>query len=359
VTGLRAENYQTVQQDFYLSPICEVFGDDMESGVGGWTHGGSPNNWALVTTSSHSPTHSWTDSPGGNYPAYADTWLQSQVLDLSDYTGTSLSFWHRYATESGYDYANVECSTNGGSTWTTVQAYDGTQTTWTQEQIAIPALDGQVNARIRFRLTSDSYIQADGWYIDDVSVTGGGPACQPPLAPTAEFSSNSPVTLGDPMVFTNQTTGTLPLSYWWNFGDGLGTSTAFDPTYTYSSAGTFTVTLVATNSLGVDSVSHPVVVETPECVEVVGVTIGGDTSGTPGIYTFTASLEPANASLPITWEWDNGDSTATSVRTLGEGVYTLMVTATNCTGAAVTDTHTIAIERSRITFYLPLVVKSP
>jgi PKD repeat protein len=200
---------------------------------------------------------------------------------------------------------------------------------------------------------------ADGWHVDDVAISGGGPACQPPLAPGAEFSSNSPVTLGDSMIFTNQTTGTVPLSYSWNFGDGLGTSTAVDPTYTYLSIGTFTVTLVATNSVGVDSVSHPVVVEAPPCVDVVGVTIGGETSGAPGVYTFTASFEPANASLPVTFEWDNGDMTPDTVRTLGEGVYTLVVTATNCTGAVVTDTHTIAIEQPRLYFYLPLVVKNP
>src|SRR5690606_15810775 len=183
VTDVTAQNYQTVQQDFYLSPICEVFGDDMESGLGGWTHGGTPNNWAQVTTTYHSPTHSWTDSPSGNYPNYANTWLQSETMDLSDYTGSTLTFWHRYATEPGYDYANVQYSINGGSSWTTARSYDGSQMTWTQEQIAIPALDGQANVRIRFQLTSDNWTTYDGWYIDDVSVTGGGSACQQPLAP--------------------------------------------------------------------------------------------------------------------------------------------------------------------------------
>ena len=95
------------------------------------------------------------------------------------------------------------------------------------------------------------------------------------------------------------------------------------------------------------------------CVDVAQVTIGGETSGVPGIYTFTASLEPGDATPPITWEWDNGDSTATSVRTLGEGTYALVVTVTNCTSAVVTDTHTVAIQRPRIYFYLPLVVKNP
>ena len=357
VTGVRAENYQTVQQDFSLSPICDAFADDVESGNQGWT---AQAPWAITTESSHSPTHSWTDSPGGNYGNNRNTSLTSAVMDLSTYTGVTLDFWHIYDTEPGWDFCYVEYSTNGGSTWTTAASYSGYgHNTYTQEEIPLSGLDGQANARIRFRFYSDTNTVANGWHVDDITLSGGGPACQPALAPTAEFSSNSPVTLGEPMLLTNQTAGTEPLTYWWDFGDGLGTSATVDPTYTYLSAGTFTVTLTATNSLGVDSVSHPVVVEPPPCVDVVGVTIGGETSGAPGVYTFTASLEPGNASPPITWAWDNGDSTATSIRTLGEGVYTLVVTATNCTGAVATDSHAIAIEQPRLYFYLPLVVKNP
>jgi hypothetical protein len=79
-------------------------------------------------------------------------------------------------------------------------------------------------------------------------------------APVAEFTSNSPVAFGHPVTFANLTTGTLPMDYDWDFGDGLGRSTARAPSYTYPSTGTFTVTLVATNSLGSANVSHPVVV---------------------------------------------------------------------------------------------------
>jgi len=357
VTGVRAENYQTVQQDFSLSPICDAFADDVESGNQGWT---AQAPWAITAESSHSPTHSCTDSPGSNYQNNRNISLTSPVFDLSDYTGITLSFWHTYDTEAGWDYCYVEVSDDGGQSWSEVASYNGPgHNTWTEQELAIPALDGQANARIRFRFYSDGSQVYNGWHIDDIVISGGGPACQPALAPTAEFSSNSPVILGEPTIFANQTTGAEPITYWWDFGDGLGTSAQVDPAYTYLSAGTFTVTLTATNSLGVDSVSHPVVVEPPECVEVVGVTIGGETSGAPGVYTFTASLEPGNASPPITWAWDNGDSTATSVRTLGEGVYTLLVTATNCAGAVATDTHEIAIEQPRLYFYLPLVVKNP
>jgi PKD repeat protein len=42
-----------------------------------------------------------------------------------------------------------------------------------------------------------------------------------------------------------------PTSWYWTFGDG-GTSTEQDPSYTYGEAGTYTVTLTATNPAGSD-----------------------------------------------------------------------------------------------------------
>jgi PKD repeat protein len=261
VTGVRAENYQTVEQDFSLSPICEVFADDMENGINGWIPGGTPNTWAQTTSQSHSPTHSWTDSPAGNYGNNANNWVRSPAIDLADYAGITLSFWHRYATEPGYDYGYVEYSTDGGTTWSTVAAFDGSHTTWERQEIAIPALDGVADAAIRFHFDSDQSVTSDGWYVDDVSITGGGPSCQPALAPEAEFSSNSPVVLGEPMLFENLTIGSEPLSFSWDFGDGLGTSTERDPSYTYGWVGAFTVTLTATNTLGSSVVQHAVRVD--------------------------------------------------------------------------------------------------
>ena len=79
------------------------------------------------------------------------------------------------------------------------------------------------------------------------------------------------------------------------------------------------------------------------CVDLTSITIAGELSGVAGVYTFTTSYEPAGATLPIVYLWDNGDTADTSVRTLGEGNYTLVVTATNCTSALVTATHDIEI----------------
>lgn len=253
--GVVAVDHQTTQQDFALYPVCTIFSDDVENGLSGWT---PQSPWGITNEMSHSPAHSWTDSPGGNYGINRNITLTSPTIDLSNYSGVSLNFWHTYATEAGWDYGNVEYNT--GSGWNTVQTYDGNQS-WIEEQLSIPQLNGQSNARIRFRFTSDNYLNYDGWHIDDISISAGGPGCTPAQAPTAEFTTNSPIFLGQQMLFTNHTIGSQPLTYTWNFGDGIGASTEENPSYTYIESGTYTVTLTATNVVNLSTISHPVLVE--------------------------------------------------------------------------------------------------
>jgi gliding motility-associated-like protein len=68
-------------------------------------------------------------------------------------------------------------------------------------------------------------------------------------APSASFSSNpmsgtSPL----PVDFTN--TSTLSNTYVWNFGDGSALVSTANPSYVYTSPGTYTVTLIASNNNG-------------------------------------------------------------------------------------------------------------
>ncbi len=256
--GVAVHDYQTVTQDFLLYPICEAFDDDVEGGNLGWT---AESPWAITTESSHTPSHSWTDSPDGDYANNRDLSLTSPPLDLTDYAGVTLSFWHTYDLEDGYDYGYVEYSTDGGLHWTAAASYNGeNQTLWDRETLPLSALDGQANARIRFRLDTDSYVTRDGWHLDDIIISGGGAAC---TAPIPDFASSSPVMLGNPVTFTNRTTGAQPMTYGWDFGDGVGRSTERNPSYTYVNTGTCTVTLAATNSLGSGSISHPITILAP------------------------------------------------------------------------------------------------
>ena len=76
---------------------------------------------------------------------------------------------------------------------------------------------------------------------------------QNPTAPTADFTvDNTNPLVGESINFTDLSSG-VPSSWSWDFGDGSGTSTLQNPSYAYPAAGTYTVTLIATNAYGNDT----------------------------------------------------------------------------------------------------------
>ena len=125
--------------------------------------------------------------------------------------------------------------------------------------------------------------------------------------PEAEFTSSSPIPQRQPMAFTNQTTGTEPITYKWNFGDGQGTSTDQNPTYTYEDTGIFTVTLVATNTLGTDNISHAVTILPAiiDSVDLTKVTIDPISPG--GLVDLSADILPDDAGKPYSYTIDFDD----------------------------------------------------
>lgn len=160
----------TTVLDVALAPLTTALVDDVEAGNLGWTAEGT---WAITTATSHSSSHSWTDSPNGDYPDDSSTSLTSATLDLSSITDPTLELWQRFNLESGYDYGYVEISTDGGSSWSAVATVNGSSNRqWQRLQVAIPQLAGVTTARIRFRLTTDGSVTRDGWYVDDISLVG-------------------------------------------------------------------------------------------------------------------------------------------------------------------------------------------
>jgi hypothetical protein len=105
-------------------------------------------------------------------------------IDLSDAIGANVTFWTKFDIENNYDYAQFQISVNGGNTWISQcglytnpgsedqpqgqPLYDGTQEQWVLEQIDLSDYIGQsINARFIFR--SDSFVEADGFYFDDLT----------------------------------------------------------------------------------------------------------------------------------------------------------------------------------------------
>jgi MYXO-CTERM domain-containing protein len=187
---LPAPDTDSFSQDMNADLAADQFFDDMEgTPPNGWTHGASSgsDDWAYVTTSSHSPTHAWFCSDPA---ATSDKWLRTPSVTIG--AAASLQFWHRMDSESGYDGGRVEISTDGGQSFTDLgsrisengyndtisggSAWSGT-IAW-QRVTADLAGFGPGPIMIRFHFTSDSSISETGWWIDDVRVDTQSLVCQ-------------------------------------------------------------------------------------------------------------------------------------------------------------------------------------
>jgi PKD repeat protein len=86
--------------------------------------------------------------------------------------------------------------------------------------------------------------------------------CKTPLvAPTAAFLAQVGGQCGDQVTFTDQSSD-IPQAYLWFFGDGDSAET-INPTHTYLASGTYSVTLIVSNTLGSDTVVQPVTITLP------------------------------------------------------------------------------------------------
>ncbi len=156
----------------------------------------------------------------------------------------------------------------------------------------------------------------------------------PPPAPVANFSG-SPTSGTEPLTvnFTDLSTNS-PTSWSWTFGDG-GSSTAQNPSHQYTSAGTYTVSLTATNASGSDVETKTNYITVNACTAPVANFSGSPTSGTAPL---TVNFTDLSSGSPTSWSWtfgDGGSSTAQnpSHTYTGAGTYTVSLTATNSCGS--------------------------
>lgn len=147
-----------------------ILNDNAEGTFSNWT--ASPTtSWAITTTASHSPTHSFTDSPN-LYPNNANISMTlANAVNITNAPVIFIDFFHKYDTEQGYDFCNVEVSSNNGTNWQTVKTFTGESPDWTNENFDLTTFaNASSQMKIRFRLTSDGFKNADGWYVDDVKL---------------------------------------------------------------------------------------------------------------------------------------------------------------------------------------------
>ncbi len=167
--------------------------------------------------------------------------------------------------------------------------------------------------------------------------------------------SAAAVEMGDPVTFAN--TSLNADTYAWDFGDGTGESTETNPTHTYDSTGSFTVTLEAKNAYSSAIYTQTIVVYaaaaagfTPSSTQV----LRGEQ-----IYFVNSSL---NAD---TYAWDFGDGTGTATQANPyyayalSGTFTVTLTASNAYSSDTAQAViTVSEKQFWYTTYLPVINKT-
>jgi len=159
-------------------------------------------------------------------------------------------------------------------------------------------------------------------------------------APIASFTANvtsgtAPLTI----LFMDNSTNT-PTIWNWSFGDGSSVNTTVQhPIHTYASAGTFTVSLNATNAGGSNTTTR-----TNYITVIVPVPVA-NFSATPrtGYAPLTVTFIDLSTGTPTSWNWSFGDTrwfntTTATARNVthdysNSGIYTVSLIATTAGGS--------------------------
>jgi PKD repeat protein len=186
------------------------------------------------------------------------------------------------------------------------------------------------------------------------------------LAPVANFDALYAYnTVPATVAFRDLSTGTTPLTYLWEFGDGA-TSTEQNPSHIYIRQGLYTVKLTVTNIYGSSS-------EIKTNYVAIGLAPRADFTGQPttGNTPLTVEFTDRSTGHPTSWYWNFGDGKDSSEQNpvhtyFSSGEFSVTMTASNEYGSSYASKayfiHTIPVLKSRFIAdpkagKAPLVVK--
>jgi PKD repeat protein len=157
------------------------------------------------------------------------------------------------------------------------------------------------------------------------------------VAPVADFNALYAYNIVPATVaFRDHSTGTTPMNYQWEFGDGA-TSTDQNPSHNYISKGLYTVKLTVTNAYGSST-------ETKENYIAIGLAPIADFSAEPttGNTPLAVAFTDRSTGYPTSWNWNFGDGKASSEQNpvhmyWSSGDYTVTLTASNEFGTSDTS----------------------
>jgi len=153
------------------------------------------------------------------------------------------------------------------------------------------------------------------------------------LKPEADFSSNlSNINQGEAIVFTDQSTNS-PTNWLWDFGDG-STSVVENPTHTFLSPGTYTVSLTVSNDYGSSTKTKQNYIVVNSLIPLADFN-ANKTSIIEGESIIFSDL---STNSPTSWAWDFGDGNTSSDQNpehiyTASGMYSVALIAANNFGS--------------------------
>ena len=220
-------------------------GDDLD-----WTRNSSttPSSNTGPTAASDGSYYMFIESSSPNNPDKVAN-LLLPAFNFSGVSSSALDFeYHMFGSSMGT--LNIQVSTNDGANWNTEWTKSGDQgNNWLSASVDLSSYINQSNVKIRFNAITGSGYTSD-ICIDNISLTSGTAVS----VPVADFSADAvAIVEGGSVTFTDQSTNS-PTSWSWTFDGGTpASSTVESPTVTYNTAGTYNVTLTATNAGGADT----------------------------------------------------------------------------------------------------------
>ena len=184
---------------------------------------------------------------------------------------------------------------------------------------------------------------------------------KPTQKPTAAFTADvkrGKVPLG--VKFADTSTGGVPTSWYWDFGDGTTSEDAQTAVHTFTKPGTYTVTLTVTNDGGSDTVSKANYITASAASEMPIASFyslqaekevtRGESLDVPATVSFIDS----STGSPASWFWDFGDGETSTVKNpthkyVEAGSYTVTLTVTNDAGSnkVSKDAYVLAVAKEQ------------
>ena len=368
------------------SPISVFpYTEGFESGSGNWTFGGTASSWAWGTpvkpVINSAATGTKCSVTGGlNGSAYNDnesSWLKSPCFDFSTLSNPQIKFNIFWETELQYDGANLQYSTDGGSSWTVLGSelsnnncsgtnwynYNSVQFIgfqpgwsgniqtgggncrngqgsgqWLPARHTLAMLAGEPQVIFRFQFGSGRICNGfDGFAVDDVEISEA-----PPNTATAGYTCGPSLE-----TIFSVTTSPCAAAYSWNFGDPASgannQSVAINPSHIFSAPGNYQVLLTVSYNIGPQVVvplsvtvfsASATITSQPRC--------NGDRTGAAQIST-----NPASGAYSYSWT-TNPPQSSNAVSNLPAGDYSATVSLNNgCTvtlPVSITQPDALAIQ---------------